>query len=355
MDDLDINDIRVIKDFKGQTFSNYKLSDVKKIFIKQLKNENINASLFWCFELICSGHISELWDCIILYIGGYIGIANPKLIIYISLKNKEFVNVYKHGYINNELLLRNNEACRSIFTEIIYILALSSKKPCIEKIKIIKDTEFILDNISNKLKATNSEYIKDIFLSDDPLELFIPLNELAYSIDKNNNFKNLWDALYWIEWILQYEKIAKDKKIILTCQYRNIININEIYKKDFIWIIWDIILKCAIKEHLQYKALYSLLELFSYNYKPNSKQKRKYLIYTAIEFIIDFNNVRFKESIIKNKELLLNKQSTINKIIVLIKKNEESPKTEYLFNNTIVEKSQTEKTIDKLNKLQDLL
>ena len=153
---------------------------------------------------------------------------------------------------------------------------------------------------------------------------------------------------------MQYEKIAKDKNIKLLSKYRNIIGINENFKKDYIWILWDILLYNSKNERLQYKTLYALLELFSYNYKPGCKQKKKCILYTAIEFIINFDNIKFKEPIIKDKELLTNKDDKINKIIKIIKNNEISPKTDYLFNN-IERKSEAEKTIEKLNKLQDLL
>lgn len=355
MDDIDINDIRSLDKFKSQTFSGYKLSEVKIAFITQLKNENINASLFWCFELLCSGNIFVIWDIFIIFIGQYTSIANPKLIVYISLKAKEFDNLYKNGYINNELLLRNNKICRELFAEIIYILTLSTKKPSLEKIKIIKNTDFILENISSKFKAPNTKYIQDIFKEDDPLEIYIPLNELAYSLNIENLERNLWNSLYWIEWILQYEKIAKDKNIKLLAQYRNIIGVHENFKKDYIWILWDIILYNAKNNTLQYKALYSLLELYTYKYKPGFKQKRKCILYTAIEFIINVNNINFKEPIIKDKQLLNNKNEAIYRIFKNIKSNEQSPNTDYLFNNITNEKSQAEKTIEKLNKIQDLL
>lgn len=354
MNDVDINDIRTIDKFKGQTFSGYKSSEVKVAFMKELKNENINRSLFWCFELLCSGNINSIWDIFSIFIAGYISISNPKLIIYSSLKMNDFNNIYKNGYIKNELLLRNNDSCRKLLAEIIYILTTSPKKPCLEKIKIIKDTDFILENISSKLKAPETKYIDDIFKQDDPLELYIPLNEFSYSLNNENKNRNLWESLYWLEWIMQYEKIAKDKNIKLLSKYRNIIGINENFKKDYIWILWDILLYNSKNERLQYKTLYALLELFSYNYKPGCKQKKKCILYTAIEFIINFDNIKFKEPIIKDKELLTNKDDKINKIIKIIKNNEISPKTDYLFNN-IEGKSEAEKTIEKLNKLQDLL
>ena len=355
MDDIDINDIRSIDKFKSQTFSGYKLSEVKLALAIQLKNENINASLFWCFELLCSGNIFIIWDIFIIFIGQYISISNPKLIIYISAKIKEFDNLHKNGYINNEMLLRNNIYCRELLSEIIYILTLSAKKPSLEKIKILKDTDFILENISSKFKAPNTKYIEHIFKDNDPLEIYAPLNELAYSLHNDNMNKNLWNSLYWKEWIIQYEKIAKDKNIKLIAHYRNIIGVNDIFKKDYIWILWDIILYDSKSSPLQYKVLYSLLELYSYKYKPGYKQKKKYILYTAIECIINFNNIKFKETIIKNKQILDDKSENIYRIFKLIKKNEKSPNTEYLFNDVINEKSQTEKTIEKLNKIQDLL
>ena len=333
MDDNDINDIRAINKFKGQTFSGYKSSEVKLAFIKQLKNENNNGALFWCFELLCSGNITAIWEIFIIFIGAYISISNPKLIIYCSLKMKEFNNLYKNGYVNNELLLRNNHTCRELLAEVIYILSSSPKKPCLEKLKIIKDTDFILQNISSKLKAPETKYIDDIFKDNDPLEIYIPLNEFSYSLNNENKNKNLWESLYWLEWIIQYEKIAKDKNIKLLSHYRNINGINETFKKDYIWILWDIILYNCKKDHLQYKSVYSLLELFSNNYKAGYKQKKKAILYTAIEFTINFANINFKEPIIKNKDVLLDKDNNINKIINIIKNNEISPKTDYLFNN----------------------
>ena len=298
MDDIDINDIRSIDKFKSQTFSGYKLSEVKLALAIQLKNENINASLFWCFELLCSGNIFIIWDIFIIFIGQYISISNPKLIIYISAKIKEFDNLHKNGYINNEMLLRNNIKCRELLSEIIYILTLSAKKPSLEKIKILKDTDFILENISSKFKAPNTIYIENIFKDDDPLEIYAPLNELAYSLHNDNMNKNLWNSLYWIELILQYEKIAKDKNIKLIAHYRNIIGVNDIFKKDYIWILWDIILYDSKTRPLQHKVLYSLLELYSYKYKPGYKQKKNI-------YYIQLLNVLLILIILNSKNLLL--------------------------------------------------
>ena len=70
MDDIDINDIRSLDKFKSQTFSGYKLSEVKYIY-RQLKMK-ILMPLFWCFELPCSGNIFVTWDIFIIFMGQYV-------------------------------------------------------------------------------------------------------------------------------------------------------------------------------------------------------------------------------------------------------------------------------------------
>ena len=88
------------------------------------------------------------------------------------------------------------------------------KKNTYQNVKLHKEEQFDLTNISNKFKAPNVNYLNDIFKEDDPKELYIPINELIYSLTE----KNIIDVYFWYEWIIEYEKIfiSKEEKMFMS-------------------------------------------------------------------------------------------------------------------------------------------
>lgn len=350
MNENEINDIRNYNDFKGNTFSNFKKSDVKKEILKSIYNSQIEQACYWSIEFICAGQYIDLWEIILFYMSKYIHLGNPKLPIYIELRFNSFKEIISNGYEDNDLSLRNNDKIRKLFSEIIGVLCTSKKKHAIEYVKLEKNDDFDISNIHSKLKAPNIKYIEEYFKKDDPKELFIMLNEFSYHLSKES--KNSTSACYWVEWMLEFESICKKKKDILICERREFIPVDDKFQKESIWILWEIILDVTSKDKLKSKIINSLLNLYCLRYTSGTKRKRKGIIYFAISLITEHVNIN--EELISNKTKINNIVNNINLLYKEIKKNEEKPNTDYLFENLDEAKSNKEKTIEKLNKMNSL-
>lgn len=341
--EVSINDIRT--SFKGKTFSNFKKNDVIQKLLSNLKDSKIEESFYMSCELICSGYFIDLWEIIFKYIGKYIHLANPKIPIYIYDRYLKFKNIINNGYNDNILSARNNNNIRLLFAEIICVLCDSNKKNSIEKIKLNGD-EFDMCKLHFFLKADNTDYIKPLFDSSDPKELIIAFNELNYNLTME--IPNTYNACFWVEWIIEYVKRCKKRKISSIGLRRNL-NVDNKFQCDIIWLIWDYLLfNSKNKGKVYFKIIESLYNLFSIRYNNASVNKRKYLIFFAIFICCENVNLDIKIIQDDNKINLLNKQ--INTIYSQIKLNEIAPATDYLFNNTIT-KSNLEKTIEKLDKM----
>ena len=345
---IDINDVRTIKQFKNGTFSNYKKSDVKKELVKSIYNHKIEESCYWISEFICSGQLIDAWETILLILSKHIHLANPKLPLYINMRYQNFRDILKNGYIDNELELRNNVEIRKLFCEICCTMCLSSKKPIMQIIKP-KISEFNLHMLSDELKAPNVFYIKPYFEKEDPKELFIALNEFCYQLIE---VKETIPIIFWIDCILDYDKTCKkNKKQLFACR-RSHIPVSEKDQLDPVWILWDIIINISKKQSICHKIIQNILELYCIRYNNNTKRKRKDLMYHCIYLLTE--NVDFNISIFKNKDIIEKVTSKTEIIYKEIKKNEISPNTDYLFMNQST-KSQTEKTIAKIKKMNEML
>ena len=353
-DNFLINDVR--STFKNITFSNFQKSKARYELIKSLCDEKIENACYWSAEFICSGHYLELWDIILYFVYKYIHNGNPKLALYLNMRYNNFETIINNGYSQNILVLRNNDKIRKLFCEIICVLCYSVKKNVICDIKLDKHESFDIASMSERFKAPNVSYIEYILKDDDPKELIIPINELVYNLIN----KNIINVYYWLEWIIEYENICKKKKKKCACENRSFAPKGSTH--DIIWIIWDILLYYSDpsltsrtynlhtnnnnnnNNEIKYKIIKSLLELFVIKYSNSVKKKRKYIMYFAFALLIEHNPIN--SAIITYPEKIEAIVSKIDNIYKDIKKNEISPKTDYLFTN--LNKSNIEKTMEKI-------
>jgi hypothetical protein len=202
--------------------------------------------------------------------------------------------------------------------------------------------------MTDRFKAPTRKYAEEVFMTDDPKELFIAINEFAYNISQDG--KNIINACYWIEWIMEFESLCKNKKEKIKCERRSNIPVESKSQMDIIWIVWDLFLKEAVKRpKIIKKIIDALLSLFTLKYTSGCHKRRKYILYFVVSLLCE--NIALEEDIIRKtqQEIVTNVIRKIDLVYKQIKKNEQSPGTEYLFKDVKI--SNLEKTIEKLEKM----
>ena len=276
-----IQDIRTIDQFKTITFSKYQKTSVKKEWMNSMIKSNVESSCYWTTELICSGLFADIWELILLFYAKYIHCGNPKIPAYLDMR---FDTFKKEATLTDELQLRNNLVIRQIFVEIVCILCKSPRKHSYDAIDIGKDTSLV----KSKLIAPTIEYNK-AFLTSDPKELFIPMNEFGYTL----HTKNCVGACYWIEWVILY--LSKHKCVAVERDYC------AKCKTDGIWLVWATLYAYA-PTPLAKKIMESLIHLFSIAYTPSVKDKRRFLLYYAVSLCCD--EISMTTDLIQDKKMI---------------------------------------------------
>ena len=343
----EINDIRTIQDFRISSFSKYKKTEVSKELLKSLMHNKNENSVYWSVEMVCSGMFLELWTVIIKYICVHIYVANPSLPIYINKRIEDFKNILKNGYVDNELMLRNNKKIRTLFAEVIAIILSSNKKNKLSNVEL-ESNDFTIHKMSTKFSAKDTFLIDKIYNKDDPKETYMAFNEFAYNLNKHNSLS----SCYWAEWIIEYESICKKNKTVCKCERREFMKVQDKYQMSIIWILWELILEeTKNKPKIYEKICKSLLDIFCLRYSLSNNKKLKGVIYYAIYLLCE--KVDIDGSFVHNKDLVNMIVSKIEKFYKQIKNNEIAPKTDYLFKN-VDTKSNREKTFEKLEIINNL-
>jgi hypothetical protein len=105
------------------------------------------------------------------------------------------------------------------------------------------------------------------------------------------------------------------------------------YQRDIIWLVWDGLMATVEKAGNPFieKLMGSLLTLFCIKYTTGACKKRRYLLYFAVALLTE--PVPTHIELVVKKELVANAVEKIGEVYKQIKKNEQSPNTEYLFSN----------------------
>jgi hypothetical protein len=248
------------------------------------------------------------------------------------MRFQQFKETITSGHYLTELQLRNSSQIRNLFAEVITIIVLSNKRNSFEPVKICREEEFDMTQMTERLKAPSATYAEPIMKKDDPKELFIAINEFAYHVSTDT--RNMLLACYWIEWIIEFDSICKKRREPCYCERRSFVVVSD--KKlscDIIWMVWEVLLnhRAVTTNPFIEKLMKALLDIFSIKYTTASSKKRRYLLYFAVELVTE--TVPMNIELINKKETVKTVTSKIDMIYKQIKKNEISPNTDYLFAN----------------------
>ena len=319
-DTCKIIDSRMLKDFKTQTFGGYNIAKASAALDKAIIEEKIEPALHWALQLFLSGIINPLWTKLLTFANKNINIYNPKLPEFIYNKNQQWISIVDNSKFTKEnvLLLRNHPSIRLLLAEIVTILVLSKKRKLNILPKINKN-DFIIDNFKSKLEAKDNRLIDNIIIDGDPSEIRIAINEMAFHIYN----KNINKTLYWLNWIMEWEKINSKKYGKYECASRSNAGIDSKYFKDVVWLIWSVIhkitqLKCSSGINYEWsKQIQCLWQLYINKFTPSTRNKKQNYIIWSILYITE--TIDYAIPLIDRPELLFQSLLGFDKIIVSLK------------------------------------
>ena len=328
-----IIDSRKLNDFKKQTFGGYNISKASSALDKAILEEKIEPALHWALQLFLSGLVNSLWSKLMGIASKNINIYNPKLPEFLYHKNQQWQSIVDNTKFtkDNVLLLRNHPIVRLLLAEIVTILVLSKKRK-LNPLPKINKTDFIIDNFKSKLEAKDNNLINNIIMDGDPSELSIAINEFSFHLHN----KNINKALYWLNWILDWEKINSKKYGKYECASRPNEGIDSKYFKDVVWLIWQAIHKISQlrntsnmnmgMNHEWNKQIQYLWKLYTNKFTPSTRGKKQNYIIWSMLYITE--TIDYVVPLVDRPELLFQSLLGFDKIIVSLKSQQ------VIYNNT---------------------
>lgn len=285
---MDVHDVRSVADFQKFTFSGHLRSAVLKVIDENIKLGNADYACYWSLEMLCSGLVHSLWSQFFESAAKHIHRAAPNVFLYLVEKYERF-SMYEQQYSLLQMTsIRNNVDVRELICEVAATLALCRKQKPLSFPKIKPEHDFQQITIEEMLRAPSSSYGREIALGEDPLELYVPINELVYSM--RPEARDIMRALYWCAWILKYTSVKKKEKQEVICAYRGNQFIEDKFGRHPIWLIWSIVLE-AVKKSPQSNLLNpyidSLFKMYCLRWNPSNMKSKNLFLISAIIFVCE--------------------------------------------------------------------
>ena len=344
-----INDSRLMNDFKDSTFSGYKKSDVITTLFKNIDKNKAENSCNWITECILSGYTLHIWDKILVYAFKTIHINNSKLPQYLLNKHEILYNQYKRLNVKNKdivLILRNSQMIRNLFFDVITTLCSSSKSKKYDKSIKINNDDFDFNNMRTRLCATMNLLPNHIIHFNDPEELKIIINEFFFNL--KNPLVGYEKCCYWVLWLIKWDDLHKKKKNPWQVDARDV-PLKGNLKCDVIWVIWECIfeeIKCRklnSEKDINYSSnqIEPLYKLFLHNYSVGKRSSRLPYVFLAIGLLT--LKVNYNIPLRNNIEVFIQSQGNVNKMF-------EAKKVHEIKSDIFIKQDEEDKKLKKKNK-----
>ena len=338
-----INDTRKPELFKKTTFSNFLKKEVFQTLFKKIDGGNASEVCLWSAECVISGYLDEIWEKSLEYYVKYININSPfipyhlfqKLVLFLRLKKQEH-------FTKNPLDLRNSQEVRNHIAEIMCLLTHATKSRKSISLPKIKQQDFESSYFQNNLveenKIPNAILVSSVINERDPIELKSISSTFYYYLCSEHY--NLKKCIYWIFWVIEWEKLMVLKFGHYTCYARHqVVNVEHKISQDMIWIFWCLVLKESEKRYQESisKQIKSLFEFFKFKYTSSKKRKRIYYLINSIQLLdpkLDLSYAKYP--IFENYPITLQACANIN-IVYEYYKNEETVSKNYMNSKTKLE------------------
>jgi hypothetical protein len=299
---MDIFDQRTILDFQKFTFSGHMRSHVYKVLDENIKLGHADYSCYWTLELLCSGIIHSMWETFFEAAAHHINRAAPNTFIYLMNMYEKFAPYEGQYSLQNITDIRNNKDVRKLVCETVTAITLCRKHklPSLPRIKPEHDFQQI--TLQENLKSPSANYARALIKNDDPMELYIPFNELVYCL--RSDTRDTTKAYYWISWILAYaSQYKKQSKNVLECSPRPNQFVDIKYSRFVIWLLWEAVIdasRVSPQSGLLSPYIDALYKFYCLRWNPTNQKSRLCFLVTAIQFICESTTLDIHYSIPQN-------------------------------------------------------
>lgn len=260
----------------------------KKAANKELQTTLISADYNKTVNIAIELHLSSQTDKLISDLFNYylsdINIYHLCFINYFYKFYLEYNKIDTSVKKSQHLVLVNSQFIRNFITFIVPTLSLA-RKGKIDKLPKITEADFNLTNIKHELLTQNLNNVNRFIQSHECRDIVIPLSEICNYFE-SSLLNKTQKIIYWYSWLIEYERVYHKGNLLV--EYRENLYCDVRFKKDFIWIIWNMLLHYSPIDTKPYIA--KLYYLFSQNYNKSHKKSRANIIILAIYIITNFSS-----------------------------------------------------------------